>query len=75
MGVSDGALVVLPYGGSFGDGGAEDLPHELAEVDSLLGGVRYIVVFSFASGLCDASLLLGLVTDRAAATCEQLAGA
>jgi hypothetical protein len=26
LGVRDGALVVLPYGGGFGDGGVEDLP-------------------------------------------------
>jgi hypothetical protein len=25
--VRDGALVVLPNGGGFGDGGVEDLPH------------------------------------------------
>jgi hypothetical protein len=27
LGVRDGALVILPYGGGFGDGGVEDLPH------------------------------------------------
>jgi hypothetical protein len=31
-GVSDSALVVLPYGGGSGDEGVEDLPHELADV-------------------------------------------
>jgi hypothetical protein len=30
--VSDSALVVLPCDGGSGDGGVEDLPHELAEV-------------------------------------------
>jgi hypothetical protein len=29
VGVSDSALVVFPCGGSVGDGGVEDLPHEL----------------------------------------------
>jgi hypothetical protein len=32
MVISDRALVVFPCGGSSGDGGVEDLPHELAEV-------------------------------------------
>jgi hypothetical protein len=32
LGVSDSALAVLPYDGGSGDGGVEDLPHELAEV-------------------------------------------
>jgi hypothetical protein len=32
LGVSDSALVVIPYGYGFGDWGVEDLPHELAEV-------------------------------------------
>jgi hypothetical protein len=32
LGVSDSALVVLPYGGGSSDGGVEDLPHELVEV-------------------------------------------
>jgi hypothetical protein len=39
MRVSDGAFVVLPYGGCSGDGFVEDLPHEMAKVESLLGGV------------------------------------
>jgi hypothetical protein len=37
-------LVVLPDGGGFGDGGVEDLPHKLAEVESLLGGVNRIEI-------------------------------
>jgi hypothetical protein len=32
-------LVVLPNGGDFCDIGVEDLPHKLAEVESILGGV------------------------------------
>jgi hypothetical protein len=51
MGVRDGALVVLPYGGGFGDGGVEDLPHKLAEVESFLGGVNRRVVLGSTSGL------------------------
>jgi hypothetical protein len=39
MRVSDGALVVLPYGGCSADGFVEDLPHEMAKVEFLLGGV------------------------------------
>ena len=39
LGVRDGALVVLPDGGGFGDGGVEDLPHKLPAVESLLGGI------------------------------------
>jgi hypothetical protein len=35
-GVRDGALVVLRDGGGFGDRGVEDLPHKLAEVESLV---------------------------------------
>jgi hypothetical protein len=31
MGVRDGALLVFPYGGGFGDGGVEDLPQKLPE--------------------------------------------
>jgi hypothetical protein len=44
LGVCNGALVVLPDGGGFGDGGVEISPHELSEVESLLGGVSNIVV-------------------------------
>jgi hypothetical protein len=36
LGVCIGALVVLLYGGGFGDGGVEDLPHKLPKVESLL---------------------------------------
>jgi hypothetical protein len=57
LGVCDGALVVLPDGGGFGDGGVEDLPHKLAEVESLLGGVSGGVVLGFTSGLGHTSLL------------------
>jgi hypothetical protein len=32
MGISDSALVILPYGGGSGDGGVKGLTHELAEV-------------------------------------------
>jgi hypothetical protein len=61
------------YGGGLGDGGVKD--HDLAEVYSLLGGARYIVVLKLARGLHDACLLLGLVVDRPSPECEQLAGA
>jgi hypothetical protein len=61
MGLRNGALVVLPDGVVFGDGGVEDLPHKLAEVESLLGGVR--VVLGFTSGLGHISLLFGLVAN------------
>jgi hypothetical protein len=67
-------LVVLPYRGFFGDGGAEDHPHKLAdEVESLLGGVCRTIVFNLASGLGDACLLLGLVAHMTAAECKQVA--
>jgi hypothetical protein len=56
LGVRDGALVVLLDGGGSGDGGVEDPPNKLADVDFLLGGV----LFSLASGLSDACMLLGL---------------
>jgi hypothetical protein len=46
LGVRNGALVVLPDGGGVGDGGIEDLPHRLAEVESLLGGVNVILSFT-----------------------------
>jgi hypothetical protein len=61
LGVRNGALVVLPYGGGFGDGGVEDLPHKLSEVGSLLGGVNRKVVLGFTRGLGRTSMLLGLV--------------
>jgi hypothetical protein len=44
-------LVFRRDGGGFGDGGVEDLPHKLAEVKSLLGGVGRRVVLGFASRL------------------------
>jgi hypothetical protein len=50
-------------------------PHDLAEVYTLLGGVRCRVVLSFAGGLRDACLLLGLVMDRPSAECKRVAGA
>jgi hypothetical protein len=74
MGESDGTLVVLPYGGGSGDGGVENLPHVLPEVYSLLGGVHSRVVLSLVGGMRDACLLLGLVSDRPSAECEQVAG-
>jgi hypothetical protein len=61
-------LVVLRDGGGFGDGGVEDLPHKLAEVESRLGGVNRREVFGFTSGLGHTSLLFGLVADGPA--CE-----
>jgi hypothetical protein len=61
--VRDGALVVPSNGGGFGDGGVEDLPHDLAEVESLLDGVSRRVVLGFTSGLGPVSLLFGLVVD------------
>jgi hypothetical protein len=47
LGVRDGALVLIPYGGGFGGGSVEDLPHNLAEVESLLAGVSRKVMLSF----------------------------
>jgi hypothetical protein len=73
MGVRDGALVVLPYGGGFGDGGVEDLAHKLAEVESLLGGVNRRVILGFTSGLGHTSLLFGLVADGPASESEEIA--
>jgi hypothetical protein len=71
--VSDGALAVLPYGGCSAIGFVEDHPHELAKVESLLGGVCCIVVLGLAGGLSDASLLLRLVALKALAECKQVA--
>jgi hypothetical protein len=71
LGVSDSALIVFPYGGSSGDGGVKDLPHE-TEVESLLGGMCYTVVLRLAGGLRNACMLLRLVTDTPAAECEQV---
>jgi hypothetical protein len=47
-------LVVLLDGGCSGEGDIDDLPHKLAEVESLLGGVSRKAIFSLASGLGDA---------------------
>jgi hypothetical protein len=68
-------LVFLPYGGGFGDGGVEDLPHDLAEVESLLGGVSRRVLLGFTNGLCHTCLLFGLVVDRPASESEEVARA
>jgi hypothetical protein len=65
-------LVFLPDGGGFGDGGVEDLPHKLAEVESLLGGVSRIVL-GFTSRLGRTSLLFGLVGDGHASDSEEVA--
>ena len=73
LGVRNGALVVLLDGGGSGDGGVEDLPHKLPEVESLLGGVSRIVVLGFTSGLGHTSLLFGLVADGSASEGENLA--
>jgi hypothetical protein len=59
-------LVALLDGGGFGDGGVEDLPHKLPEVESLLGGVSRRVVLGFTSGLGQTSLMFGLVVDGSA---------
>jgi hypothetical protein len=61
LGVCDGALVVLPGGGGFGDRGVEDLPHKLAEVEPLLGGASRRVILGFTSGLGHISVLFRLV--------------
>jgi hypothetical protein len=66
-------LVVFPDGGCSVDGFVEDLPHKLAIVESLLGGVYSRVVLCLASGLGDASLLLSLVADMASVECKQVA--
>jgi hypothetical protein len=66
-------LVVLPNGGGFGDGGVEDLLHNLAEVDSLLGGVSRRVILCFTSGLGHTSMLFGLVADGPASEGEEIA--
>jgi hypothetical protein len=41
--------MVLLDGGDSVDGGVEYLPHKLAEVESLLGGVSSTIVLSFTS--------------------------
>jgi hypothetical protein len=66
-------LIVLPYGGGFGDGGVEDLPHKLAEVESLRGGVSRRAVLGFTSGLGHTSQLLGLVAHGPASEGEGIA--
>jgi hypothetical protein len=71
--VRDGALVVLLDGGGFGDGGVEDLPYDLAVVESLLGGVCRRVVLGFTSGLGHASMLFGLVAYGSASDGEEIA--
>jgi hypothetical protein len=73
LGVRDGALVVLPDGGGFGDGGVEDLPHKLAKVESLLGGVNITLVLGFTSGLGQTSILFGLVANGPASESEEIA--
>jgi hypothetical protein len=73
LGVRDGALVVLPNGGGFNDQGVQALPHKLAEVESLLGGVSRRVVLGFTSGLGHASMLFGLVADGSASEGEEIA--
>jgi hypothetical protein len=72
LGVRNGTLVVLPYGGGFNDGGVEDLPHKLPEVESLLGGMSRRVVLGFTRGLGHASLLFGLVIDGPASEGEEI---
>jgi hypothetical protein len=66
-------LVVLPYGSGFGNGGVEDPPHKLAEVESLLGGVSRRIILGFTSELGHTSLLFRLVTDGPASEGEKLA--
>jgi hypothetical protein len=73
LGVRDGALVILPDGGGFGDNGVEDLPHKLAEVESL-GSVSRKVVFGFTkSGLGHTSMLFGLVAYGPTSEGEEIA--
>jgi hypothetical protein len=45
----------------------------LPEVESLLGGIRRIVVLGFTRGLGHTSLLFGLVADGPASKCEEIA--
>jgi hypothetical protein len=66
-------LVALQDGGGFYDGGVEDLPHKLAEVESLLGGISRRVVFGFKRGLGHTSMLFGLVIDGPASEGEDIA--
>jgi hypothetical protein len=73
LGVRDGTLVVLLDSGGFGDGGVEDLPHKLTEMESLLGGVSRKVVLGFTSGLGHTSLLFRLVAYEPASEGEWVA--
>jgi hypothetical protein len=59
-------LVVLPDGGGSGDEGVEDLPHKLAEVESLLGGVSRGVILIITSWPGDTRLLHGLAANGSA---------
>jgi hypothetical protein len=73
LGVRNGALVALQDGGGFGDGGVEDLPHKLAEVESLLGGVNRRVVLGLTRGVGHTSVLFALVADGPASESEEIA--
>jgi hypothetical protein len=73
LGVRNGVLVVLLDGGGFDDGGVEDFPHKLAEVESLLGGISRRVVLGFTRGLGHTSMLFGLVADGPASEGEEIA--
>jgi hypothetical protein len=73
LGIRDGTLVVLSYRVCSSDGGVEDLPHKLAKLESLLGGVCRRVVLRLIGGLGDTCTLLGLVADGTAAKCKQVA--
>ena len=75
LGERNVALVVLLVGSDFGDGGVEDLPHELPEVESLLGGISRRVVLGFTRGLGHTHLLFGLVIDGPASEGEEIPGA
>jgi hypothetical protein len=66
-------LVVLPYGGGFGDRRVEDLSHRLAEVESLLGGASRRVTLSFTSGLGHTRLLFILVAYGSASEGKDIA--
>jgi hypothetical protein len=66
-------LVVLPNDGGFGDGGVEDLPHKLPELESLLGGISRRIVLGFTRGLGHTCRLFGLVTDGPASVGKEIA--
>jgi hypothetical protein len=70
--ISDCALVVLSDDGRSEDGFGEDLPHMLAEVETLLGGVCCKVVLCLARGMGVESMLLRLV-DMTSTECKQVA--